>query len=520
MDNPLRYYLAISAMAYLLSSTTGSEEPTSPKPTSTAYDTHFIEEVDVHLKKEETEAVKVDLISLNSSTNSTDFRPFQCSVKGLTEEDLERLKSREDTVIVTVNGDEYITSSENNSDENVGFNGSQAFNVRFNIENDTVVINGELRANESDFGDRPDTNSNSSTSKCEISFYKEPGVVGHPPKILTTYNHIVLMNGAPDQVISCTSAGVPTPRMSWRNQRPNPNEGITALSTEYSINQPDNTQTSYLLFSEVNLNTSGNYTCFAENDLGSASQTFEVEVITVETLNTRCNDVQDGDDASSNHNEVELIFNQDINKVLSRSKRHLWYQWRGTKYHIPPSYNRPPPPPSSSTLVHTNLQKMINFITERLKLADKVAVNKWDNDKPVEDVPREQIILENMVRQAQSANLDGAWAHQFFRDQIEANKDIQFELIRTWHLQGRRPPGPPVDLTNEVRPQIDIINTELIALAQKTEYERREWKCRSEVERNARYATFLYDLDPLHQKALQKATSRLCITPRRNYYPF
>ncbi|CAL8093067.1 unnamed protein product [Orchesella dallaii] len=510
MGTTLRYYIATSALAYLLSSTYGSEEQsTSTLPPTTT--------VDIQLKTEEVQLVTSDLISLNSSN----YRPFQCEVKGLTEETLERLKSREDTVIVTVNGDEYASSFDNQSAEDVGvINGTQAINVHFHIENDTVFINGTLRENGSNFDINADNNS---TNTCKLSFHKEEvQVSGDSPKILTTYDHVVLMNGAPDQVISCTATGKPTPRMSWGNLKQNL-EGSIALSSESIYSQPENARTSYLLFSEVNLKTSDNYTCTAENEFGVASKTFEVEVISVESLNSRCNDVLDeaGNTPSSSQNNGAIIFNQDIGKVLSRSKRHLWYQWRGTKYYVPPVRRPQPPPAPSHVDIHTNLQKMVNFITERLKLADKVAVNKWDNNLPVEDVPREQIILDNMVRQAENGNVDPRWAHQFFRDQIEANKDIQFELIRIWQLQGRRPDGPPVDLTNEVRPQIDIINAELIQLAKKTEYERREWKCRSEVERNARYATFLYDLDPLHQTALQKATSRLCITSRHPpSYPY
>jgi len=41
---------------------------------------------------------------------------------------------------------------------------------------------------------------------------------GNPPQILTAYNHVVLMNGAPDQIISCIADGTPTPKMNWVSQ--------------------------------------------------------------------------------------------------------------------------------------------------------------------------------------------------------------------------------------------------------------------------------------------------------------
>ncbi len=266
---------------------------------------------------------------------------------------------------------------------------------------------------------------------------------------------------------------------------------------------------SYLLFSQVNKNTSGNYTCIAENVNGRATKTFEVEVISVEAIR-QCNEISSGGPPSSStptSRNQEVIYYHNIQDVLHRSKRHVWYQWR--TYRLDDQgYNSPY---GNKDGHDSDLQKMVNFITERLKLADKVAVNKWDNNLPVEDLPREQIILQNMVRQAENRGLNPDWAHRFFRGQIEANKDIQFELLRLWQIQGRRPYGPPVDLVNEVRPEIDYINGKLIELAKSTEHERRDWDCKMEVEKNTRYAAFLYNLDELHQRALQRATENLCM---------
>lgn len=280
-----------------------------------------------------------------------------------------------------------------------------------------------------------------------------------------------------------------------------------------------NQEISYLLFSQVSKESEGNYTCTAENQFGNTSKSFEIQVISVEAINLNC--TAEDEDSIPSHSiaDGENILNRP-DATLKRSKRHLWYQWRGKKVVI--TYPIRPGLPASSSAnnaVHTDLQKMVNVIAERLNLADLVAVNKWDNNKPVEDTPRERVILENMVRQAENRGLDSRWAERFFREQIEANKDIQFDLIRTWQYWGRRPPGPPVDL-NDIRVRIDAINNRLMDLAKSTESERREWNCRAEVEKNARYATFLYNLDSLHQRALQRATEVLCIgsTPQFPYH--
>lgn len=56
----------------------------------------------------------------------------------------------------------------------------------------------------------------------------------------------------------------------------------------------------------------------------------------------------------------------------------------------------------------------MNLIVQRLLLADKVAVSKWDSKQPIEDLPREQIILQRVVEQAQNSGLDPTWARLFF----------------------------------------------------------------------------------------------------------
>ena len=92
-------------------------------------------------------------------------------------------------------------------------------------------------------------------------------------------------------------------------------------------------------------------------------------------------------------------------------------------------------------------------IAERLSYMQAVAAWKVENDRPVEDLEREQVVLEAARSKAREQGLAGAQVTGFFEAQIEAAKDIQSCWIDRWN-SGVQPPGTVPDLVSEVRPAL------------------------------------------------------------------
>lgn len=130
--------------------------------------------------------------------------------------------------------------------------------MRFHVVNKTLVVNGEIVLpnlkksdtetedtlpsicevifQESTAGstsnDNEDTNRNGkdsqnvrSKSLWEYSIVEKhtlsalmKNCTGRPPQILSNYDHVILMNGAPEQIVSCIAEGDPTPEVKWIKQ--------------------------------------------------------------------------------------------------------------------------------------------------------------------------------------------------------------------------------------------------------------------------------------------------------------
>ena len=108
------------------------------------------------------------------------------------------------------------------------------------------------------------------------------------------------------------------------------------------------------------------------------------------------------------------------------------------------------------------LQPLVETSAHRLNLAQEVAYAKWDNGTAVEDPPREERVIASAVTEGKTEGLDPAVVSQFFRAQIEANKNVQSSLLSTWHKLGKAPDHQTKDLTTMIRPQLDEIQKQLI----------------------------------------------------------
>jgi len=110
-----------------------------------------------------------------------------------------------------------------------------------------------------------------------------------------------------------------------------------------------------------------------------------------------------------------------------------------------------------------SLQDLVESCARRIHIAHDVALSKWDNGSPVEDAAREAQVIQNAVSATQSKGLDAAWVTAFFRAQIEANKVVQYALLAEWRRAGKAPEHQPVNLKATIRPELDQLQTQLIA---------------------------------------------------------
>lgn len=128
-----------------------------------------------------------------------------------------------------------------------------------------------------------------------------------------------------------------------------------------------------------------------------------------------------------------------------------------------------------------SLQNLVESCARRIHIAHDVALSKWDNGSPVEDVARETQVIQNAVAATQSQGLDAAWVTAFFRAQIEANKVVQYALLAQWRRAGKAPDHQPVNLKATIRPELDQLQTQLIAELNETSTLRAQPQCRAVV---------------------------------------
>ncbi|WP_144111849.1 chorismate mutase [Paraburkholderia sp. BCC1886] len=157
----------------------------------------------------------------------------------------------------------------------------------------------------------------------------------------------------------------------------------------------------------------------------------------------------------------------------------------------------------------TALTNLVALAAQRLALAEPVARWKWANHKPITDTPRENELLTDVGKRAAAANLDPAFARAFFRDQIDAGKEIQQALFDRWH-SAQPPEGSPPDLAIGTRPQLDRLTQSLIAGLTRVQALRETPDCPSRVAQSLANWQSLTRYDSTQTKALTHALQHVC----------
>lgn len=167
------------------------------------------------------------------------------------------------------------------------------------------------------------------------------------------------------------------------------------------------------------------------------------------------------------------------------------------------------PTPAAADGDDTAVTNLISLASQRLALAEPVARWKWAHHQAITDTPRENALLADVEKRATAVDLDPAFAHAFFQDQIDASKDVQNALFADWRST-RPPEGPAPDLAASTRPQLDRLTQSLIAGLARVQPVRATPDCPSRVAQALANWKSLTRYDAARSGALTRALGHVC----------
>lgn len=165
---------------------------------------------------------------------------------------------------------------------------------------------------------------------------------------------------------------------------------------------------------------------------------------------------------------------------------------------------------ASTSSAIDRLQPLVETTARRLAIAEQIALSKWDTQLPVEDPLREERVIVNVTKEGQSRGLDRSLVSGFFRAQIEANKLVQYSLLGQWRRVGTAPDHAPINLVEKIRPELDVLDMELIAQLAETTTIRANASCHADIAKAIGKYTTGHATRPLMAIALDRALAATC----------
>lgn len=155
------------------------------------------------------------------------------------------------------------------------------------------------------------------------------------------------------------------------------------------------------------------------------------------------------------------------------------------------------------------MEPIARAVSLRLATADAVAAAKWGTPSPIDDPAREAQVLNAVATQAAGEGLSAGRVQQVFRDQIEANKEVQRALFAWWSVAPGAAPTVRPDLT-QVRPVIDRQNSDILLQLREQEAVLAGPECVPALVDATVAVAAEQRLDPLHQATLARALVSIC----------
>lgn len=112
-------------------------------------------------------------------------------------------------------------------------------------------------------------------------------------------------------------------------------------------------------------------------------------------------------------------------------------------------------------------KELATLLRERLDFAPRIAWIKYQSGQPISDNAREVVLLKNLEEAGQTLGLNPQRVREFFSAQMAAFQTVQKEEIESWKAGKPAPTAAPMDLQTEIRPAIEKLNGQLLALLAK-----------------------------------------------------
>ena len=106
-----------------------------------------------------------------------------------------------------------------------------------------------------------------------------------------------------------------------------------------------------------------------------------------------------------------------------------------------------------------SLGALSTALNERMQVMKQVAGYKALHHLPVEDLPREQVVLENMLENARQAGLEPHSIEPFVHALMKASKAVQYRYRADWLST---PDNQPVRDLADTRQQIQRLDSQLL----------------------------------------------------------
>ncbi|MFJ6850442.1 chorismate mutase [Streptomyces sp. NPDC091271] len=165
--------------------------------------------------------------------------------------------------------------------------------------------------------------------------------------------------------------------------------------------------------------------------------------------------------------------------------------------------------PTTGPDSYGELHSLADLSAQRLGTAELVAAAKWGTGAPVDDPVREQQVLDAAARQARDVQADPVATVQIFRDQIEANKQVQRALHSRWNAAPADAPEEIPDLS-AVRERINRLNLALVRVIAVSAAPREAPSCRATLTAAAVHVRHGRRLDGVRTTALVRALRSVC----------
>jgi chorismate mutase len=145
------------------------------------------------------------------------------------------------------------------------------------------------------------------------------------------------------------------------------------------------------------------------------------------------------------------------------------------------------------------LTKLLDDAAQRLQIADPVAASKYVTGGAVEDLAREQQVLDSV----------SGLAKDVFRDQIDATESVEHSRIAAWKINPGSAPRAAPDLAAS-RDAIDELNKAMVDDIADDWNTLQGSTCRADLDHAKAAVTTMRHLDASYRQALDYAVHRYC----------